>query len=282
MRATTYPDESKRDVARTWHYRGAEFCVADYLRHRYALHFHEQYSIGLVLRGALQFRRGATQHTARCGEVSLINPGEAHSGHAAGGDGWTIRNVLIAPEIVTACREEITHGDAITFECPVNADRRIFDALFRLHRTTELSACEIARESALIGAVTTLVRLSARKNETRKLGSHRAGIRRACDLMRDRFAAPLTLDELADASHVSKHHFLRLFNADIGMTPHAYLVQLRLRAAARLMKSGVCIAEAAIASGFADQSHFTRSFKRTWGVTPRAYARASISASIFQ
>ena len=59
-----------------------------------------------------------------------------------------------------------------------------------------------------------------------------------------------------------------------GMTPHAYLVQRRIDLARRMIAGGSSLAEAAIASGFADQSHMTRTFIRKYGLSPGAYADA--------
>ena len=86
--------------------------------------------------------------------------------------------------------------------------------------------------------------------------------------------APLTLADLATAGGVSRYQLVRGFMRDLGMTPHAYLVQRRISFARRLIRDGMALAEAAAASGFADQSHMTRTFTSRYGVTPRAFADA--------
>lgn len=67
---------------------------------------------------------------------------------------------------------------------------------------------------------------------------------------------------------------LRGFVRATGLTPHAYLMQRRIGLARRLIARGLPLAEAAAASGFADQSHMTRAFGRAYGLSPGAYARA--------
>ncbi|MCP6275069.1 helix-turn-helix domain-containing protein, partial [Klebsiella pneumoniae] len=68
----------------------------------------------------------------------------------------------------------------------------------------------------------------------------------------------------------------RAFKAAFGLAPHAYLVQLRLSRARRLLADGLSPAETAAALGFADQSHLGRWFRRAYGLTPAAYrARCS-------
>jgi AraC-like DNA-binding protein len=84
----------------------------------------------------------------------------------------------------------------------------------------------------------------------------------------------VTLAELAAISGVSRFQLLRGFVRDIGVTPHAYLVQLRVRLARRLLAQRHTPAQAALLAGFADQSHLTRAFVRQVGVTPGRYREA--------
>lgn len=92
--------------------------------------------------------------------------------------------------------------------------------------------------------------------------------------MDDEPATPLTLGELAIDSGLSRFQLLRAFSRATGMTPHAYQVQRRVMLARQLIARGTSLAEAAIASGFADQSHMTRIFVRKYGISPGMYASA--------
>lgn len=86
----------------------------------------------------------------------------------------------------------------------------------------------------------------------------------------------LDLDDAARAAGLSPFHFLRLFSAVLGVTPHQYLVRARLRRAARwLADEERRISDIAFDSGFGDLSNFARTFRRAAGVTPRAYRRAA-------
>jgi AraC-like DNA-binding protein len=96
----------------------------------------------------------------------------------------------------------------------------------------------------------------------------------ARSLIDDDPAASLTLDDLARASGLSRFQVLRGFVKATELTPHAYLVQRRIALARRLIGGGSTLADAAAASGFADQSHMTRIFVRKYGLSPGAYAAA--------
>nr|WP_272942491.1 helix-turn-helix transcriptional regulator [Novosphingobium sp. Rr 2-17] len=81
--------------------------------------------------------------------------------------------------------------------------------------------------------------------------------------------------DLAGESGLSRFQVVRGFKRAFGLAPHAYLLQCRINLTRRLIASGLPLAEAAIASGFADQSHMTRLFARNFGVSPGAFGRAT-------
>jgi AraC-like DNA-binding protein len=96
----------------------------------------------------------------------------------------------------------------------------------------------------------------------------------AKSLIDDDPARSITLADLAQVSGLSRFQVLRGFVRSTGLTPHAYLVQRRVYVARRLIAAGTHLAETAVASGFSDQSHMTRTFVRRYGISPGAYADA--------
>jgi AraC-like DNA-binding protein len=110
-------------------------------------------------------------------------------------------------------------------------------------------------------------------------GDDRLAVRRARDYLHAAFAEDVTLDALAAVARMSRFHLSRLFTRAHGLPPHAYLLQLRLGHAKRMLAAGEAAAEVAAAVGFVDQSHLTRRFKGAYGVTPGQYARAARGAA---
>lgn len=100
-------------------------------------------------------------------------------------------------------------------------------------------------------------------------------IRRAQELLHARFEATISLEELAAAAKTDRFALLRAFSRELGMTPHAYQMQLRMARACRLIASGLPLADVALDVGYSQQSALNRTFKRLVGVTPGAYARAT-------
>ncbi|PSB27170.1 AraC family transcriptional regulator [Stenomitos frigidus] len=101
-------------------------------------------------------------------------------------------------------------------------------------------------------------------------GLSQARLQRVTEYIHDSLHQDLKLVELSAIAQLSPYHFLRLFKQRMGITPHQYILQRRLEKATSLLRhSELSIAAIAVQTGFSDQSHLTRCFKRTVGVTPK-------------
>ena len=108
-------------------------------------------------------------------------------------------------------------------------------------------------------------------------GAQLRRVRRAAALMEANFASKLGLEQLATTSGLSVFHFSRLFHRVVGVSPHRYLLDCRLRRARELLSvpgHGRSIIEVALECGFADQSHFGRHFHRAYGISPGRFQAA--------
>lgn len=90
--------------------------------------------------------------------------------------------------------------------------------------------------------------------------------------IRENLARRITVDELANIARLSVFQLSRAFRRDYETTPYRLVLEIRIRHATYMLGAGASIAETALRAGFADQSHFTRHFKRKTGVTPSKYA----------
>jgi AraC-like DNA-binding protein len=144
------------------------------------------------------------------------------------------------------------------------------------HRAAE-HGDRLAASSLLHTALAALLRahaLPASRRAPSPPGDGSRAVSAARALLHERMTAPPALAELAVVAGVGPFTVLRAFRAETGMPPHAYLNQLRVRQARVLLDAGVPPAEAAATTGFADQAHLTRHFKRVVGVPPGAFQRA--------
>jgi len=92
--------------------------------------------------------------------------------------------------------------------------------------------------------------------------------------LRERWNRRVLLSELADVARLSRFELVRRFHNQVGLPPHAFQTDLRISGARRLLLAGTPSAEVAFCCGFADQAHFTRSFRASVGVPPARFARA--------
>ena len=102
-------------------------------------------------------------------------------------------------------------------------------------------------------------------------GLSREKLKRSLEYIQEQLQTDLTVAAIARTVHMSSHHFARLFKKATGQSPYRYVFESRARKARELLASGrFAIAEVAQQTGFADQSHLTRSLKQVFGVTPKA------------
>ncbi|MGH7004354.1 MAG: helix-turn-helix transcriptional regulator, partial [Alphaproteobacteria bacterium] len=148
---------------------------------------------------------------------------------------------------------------------------QLFRQLFRCMTAERAASSELQRQELLLRLLPALI---DRPREGGAAPSAPVAIRMAQAMIDDAPLAAVTLAHLAAATGLSRFQVLRGFSRVTGLTPHAYLMQRRTDLARRLIAGGSGLADAAIASGFADQSHMTRLFVRKYGIAPGAYAAA--------
>ncbi|MDD7970807.1 AraC family transcriptional regulator [Roseinatronobacter alkalisoli] len=243
--------------------------------HRFNRHVHDQFGIGVIQRGAQKSMSGRGLVEAQAGDVITVNPGEVHDGSPVDGSGRSWRMLFFDPEpiarlmaVVTQEKcppDELAHP---TLRDPISAAR--FLALFRAMTDPSGGHSEIESRQALI---LLLARLIDRPVQATPASAPEA-IAQARARIDDDPATLVTLSELASLSGLSEFQLLRGFAKETGLTPHAYLIQRRLQQARRRIAAGAALADAAVESGFADQSHMTRLFVRTYGMTPGRFAAA--------
>jgi AraC-like DNA-binding protein len=246
--------------------------------------FHEQYEIGLVTAGAARFSRKGSRDVVAAGQFVLLQPGEPHAVDvpATGACSFSVLYVpvaLMADAYRTLCRSR----DDAYFPALAVTDRALRGAYGRLLPALERGGTLLGSQSVL-GEF--LVALIARHAHARSLARQPRLTRRAVDRVRDhlrsRFADEVSLDELAAEAHVSKFHLVRLFRQQVGMTPHAYQLALRLAFAKRLLREGEAPGAVAHRAGFYDHSHFAAYFRRCVGMKPEQYRRGvGRTAAIF-
>lgn len=271
--------DDPRDRAVWWRARrhhDLEGLTATFRRHRYAPHSHDTYVVGVVLVGCDVYSLRGERRYAGAGRLCLIDPGEVHDG-APLGAGYSYRMSYPAPALLAEIGGELGMDRRPPhFPEPVVDDPEAAAAFIAAHRAMESEPDPLAADEALHRAYRLIVGRHAARGTRRDVPARSAGhaVAQVRELLESRFDESFELAGLAAVAGLSRHHLLRLFKRETGLTPHAYLTDCRVRAARRLLAAGAAPADVATTCGFFDQSHLNRVFKARTGSPPGAYRAA--------
>ncbi|KUN05046.1 AraC family transcriptional regulator [Streptomyces yokosukanensis] len=246
-----------------------DLLTADFRRHTYAPHAHDEYTIGVCVGGSevIDYRGGHIRTGP--GTIVVLDPGEMHTGGPGNPtDGYAYRALYADPSLLT----DGVLGGPPYFREPLLDDPELAAALRLTH--TELSACPdpLEAESRFPWLLTALARRhSTARPACDAVPGAGAIARTVRDRLADELAAPPPLAGLAADLGLSRYQLLRAFRTAMGIPPYAWLAQYRVSKARGLLEAGLRPAEVAGLVGFADQAHLTRWFRRVLGVTPAAY-----------
>jgi AraC-like DNA-binding protein len=268
------------EMARYWRHAGVpgvDLLRARFVTHRYSRHAHETYTFALIEAGTEVFEYGESLLRAEAGAVALLNPEVVHTGQAETPAGWAYRVLYPAADVVAGVAADLGwRAGTPSFPETVVYDPHSARLLRAAHVAAE-HGDRLASSSLLRGALAGLLSAHAGSGHLARSPDRprrsRAAVHAVRDLLTDRLADPPSLDDLALATGMSPFTLLRAFRGETGLPPHAYLNQLRVRLARRLLDSGMAPAEVAAEVGFADQAHLTKHFKRIMGVPPGSYQR---------
>jgi AraC-like DNA-binding protein len=243
---------------------------------------HSQVSIAIVASGTFQYR---TSLKTRASQQELMVPGSLLLGNAGHcfecghehGEG----DRCISFHYTSEYFEELAAGirlssRALEFTVPRLPPNRGTSALVA-RASTGLCQPDLVDWEALSVEVAgaSLELANGLTSESRRVSAQtEARISKVLRAMEDRLSEPLSLEDLAAETGLSRYHFLRVFRSLTGLTPHQYLIRFRLReAAVRVTTEEARVIDVAMDSGFEDISNFNRNFRDEFGCSPRAYYR---------
>ncbi len=240
-------------------------------------HAYPEYQIGLHVNAGGYYRYRGVTHAVPIAGVSVLHGGEAHqTGNGRYlSPGACFLTLYADPAFVETVVED-SAGRPERSPCfggPVWEEPALADALFRAHRAAA-ERDRLGTEEAVLGLLGALLERRRDAPPTRSLprSPTRGLIERTREYLRANLARrDVTLQELASLAGVTRHHFCHEFARCFGVSPHRYLVLLKVAHAKRLLLQGVAVEAVAQAVGFADAAHLTRHFARVVGVTPGRY-----------
>lgn len=234
-------------------------------------HFHDYYVIGFIEAGTRNLTCKNIEYTVKQGNILLFNPNDTHGCVPCGNQAMDYRGLNIPIQTMRALNEEITGSDTLSgFAENVILDEELNLYLHSLHQMIMTGNEKFEKEEMLLLFISLLIERYGQPFE-KCIPDCRTEIEHACSFMEENYAQHITLDVLCERSNLSKSTLLRAFTRSKGIMPYRYLQSVRIDRAKKLLEDGSTPIEAALQTGFADQSHFTNFFHMFIGLSPAAY-----------
>ena len=242
------------------------------LRFCFEPHWHEEFNLGQIDSGVVQFNHdGKTEHITS-DNVMIINAGEVHSADSFGAPTLGFRMFYI-PE--SSFREVVSQRTklpgSLCFSQTLLSDPSVSRDLSKALHTLDSDASPLAKQEMLFRIMAVVIRRFSSWSGVIDRSAAPSTLDRAREYLHDRISDDVSLDDLGTETGLTKFHLLRAFRNRFGLPPHAYQLQQRVLLAKRLLKS-YSPSYVALECGFSDQSHFTRVFRAHTTTTPRRYA----------
>ena len=257
-----------------------ELLHARYLSYSFAKHTHQGAALGVIEAGAESFFYRGAVHTATVGQVVVFNPNEAHTGEAASTQGWRFRMFYLDADLMRKAVEDMSGkpADIPFFQAPIIDHPDTAAMLRNLHISLEDGAFQLERESKFLWTLAEFAKRHAdAPTKERVIGDERSVVRHVREYLEAHSTENVSLDSIVALSGLSAYHLIRVFRKEVGLPPHAYLEQVRINRARELLRAGFGITDVALTTGFTDQSHFSKHFKKMTGVTPGQYRKTAIT-----
>jgi AraC-like DNA-binding protein len=258
---------------------GLEYASASYVRQSFPRHFHGTYSISVVEGGTGAVWCDGTNFTVPPAGLTLVNPGQVHTGGIASG-ATAMQYRVLYPSAALVQRfvgDESARSEPMFRRASV-VDASLAPLVARAHRLLGEPTRALERDEMLLSVLRLLFDRhgDVRVARTAAARAESAGVRRVIEALHSSSERPTSLTAIAGLVGWTPAYLSRVFRRHVGMRPSAYLLQLRVEHGRRLLAGGATPVQAAVAAGFADQSHFTRAFRRWTGTTPAVFRAASL------
>jgi AraC-like DNA-binding protein len=238
----------------------------------YGRHWHETHSVGVITGGRSTYVNGAHAEVVEQGAVVVINPGDVHGCNPVDDAPWSYVMFYFDPVWLGQVQARL---------------RGLADPAFRPYAQAALRAPHLVDAGVRLFAVLTDPGHTAAKREAAAI-AFVAGldaelvpgmppetvtpkVERVAHYIDAHFADALPLQDLCEAANLSGSYLIRAFKKRYGVAPHEYQTNRRIQYAKARLRAGAPIAEVALDTGFADQAHFQRVFKRMTAATPGQY-----------
>ncbi|HAU8263729.1 TPA: AraC family transcriptional regulator [Kluyvera intermedia] len=256
---------------------GIETIRAHFEGHAYDPHWHDSYLVGITLSGTQEFHCRRERHRSTPGDAFLLEPGEIHDGDAPVAGGFTYLTFYLDERWLSSTLrglyESVPCSYSLHFSRTMAREPQLAGAIARTFHSLHSEEMRIVQQSTMDDLLGQLTRHSQWR---KRLPSHlqsTAVAHRARDYLHAHMGENIGLSDLARETGTDRFTLTRCFKREFHLSPHAWLIQLRLANARSMLARGEQPASVAAALGFADQSHLGRWFQRAYRLSPAHYRK---------
>jgi len=250
---------------------GVEFLEAWFQGHAYQKHRHDTYAICLTTTGVLAVDYRGTSEISMPGQVVVLHPDEVHDGYAGAQEGFGYRQLYVEPALIfEAIQTMCSRACSLPFvRTPVVRNQKLSAAIINAFEGTREP---LAIDSLIVQVAEGLMEADPSCKQVlfpRHLDV--PALKRARQYLDTQKTRVVHSSELEAVTGLSRYELARQFRIMCGTSPYRYLLMRRLDFARQQLAQSQSLVEVAIEAGFADQAHFSRMFKATFGITPARY-----------
>lgn len=249
--------------------QGIEVLTGNAVTEPYPRHWHEEYQLCFLTAGDGYVNYRGQDYPTPTTSLYRISPGEIHSNHTDSSCSFcTVYLDSAALDRSSLFKEELDFADSLN---PMISNPFVLKNFVRFNQALTGHPDSLEQQSALVELVMSLQKKSQQNSRYKEGTNENRLVGLIKDYLHENYQYRISLADLSDLTNLSPYHVNRLFSQKVGMPPHAFQIQIRIHRAKQLLRKGEPINSIAASLGFADQSHFTRHFKRLMKITPSLY-----------
>ena len=263
IRTVKYDPELKVEA---YHFQG--------IMQKFPNHFHEYYVIGFIEKGQRFLSCKNKEYIIEPGDLLLFNPHDNHTCEQIDGKTLDYRCINIQPENMSKAIFEITGKEHLPYFTPqVVFHSELVAVLRELHQMIIEEEKDFRKEEIYFFLLEQLVEEYTEQQVPADRTEQSMEVKAICEFLEEHYMENITLDDLCKLTGLSKYYLLRSFTKQKGISPYSYLETIRIDKAKKMLEQGLPPMEAALQTGFVDQSHFSNFFKKFIGLTPKQYMK---------
>lgn len=231
---------------------------------KYKKHAHQEYAIGVTLRGIQHYNLDGSLQLSYQNGVMLFNPEQAHDGMAHDETGLDYVMLYIEPQLLL----EVTRKkNIVRFRAPIVYDYRLEQRILSLANAILSEKDEALCSELFLSLTDSLIETNLSTDDKKD----NALIEKAKDMLHTNLEKVLKLDEICKELNLSKFQLIRLFKAHTGISPYQYFLNYKIERAKQLIEKNRDIYSAVAECGFVDLTHLNKHFKSVYGTTAYEY-----------